>query len=733
MNSGDDLEQPAAQEPRSSSGAGAREDQDQPLGWAAERRDQLIDGLLREELGGERPPDLADRILARAYARRRAIRFGVPAAAAAALLVAAGAVSFLVSAARYPAPSASGVFDLVGATEVGRGATLVTTREPASLRLGGYCRVELSASTTVRIGGGERTERIQLEKGAVQCAVAPGKGTFEVSTEVGTVSVIGTLFTVSLLEEEPGAGEPAPAGEAGLSLSVHVAAGRVRVTHAGGTAELGAGTHRTFRPARRVPGRSGLPAGIRGFSGRVRGVVSEKLSDDSCRFSVFRLLRTWEDNRAESPQRLVGQTVRVAPGGASDSSGEWRRDERHAAFIEKLQVRQELDLDIRHAERDTFVIRELSDEQLDSLHENRQAEPAPPPAALQPGLPEGVRGFTGRVRGTVTAKGEGNRFTFAVHHILELLNGNRASDPELLVNRTVEIGPGGEREPTANHLLFIGRLRVQQEVDLAIRHGAGDRFEILELSEGQLEWLGVRKRAEPPPPPEPPAIPEGVRGFFGMVRGEVTAHEPDDHITLRVDRVQRVWRENRASNPRSLEGRMILVGPQREGDKRAGQIAFIRRLQLGQVVELEVRHGEGRRFVIVELTRDQEQDTGQPPDKPDAAEAGDLTGIEGFKGRVHGEVLSREGDAFFSFRVAYVARVWGDSTASSPMALRGQTIRVEATRTPRGEADETQAAFIRRLEPGANQTLDIEHVERDVFRIQQLSARQTRDAERPLR
>src|SRR5579871_602726 len=113
-----------------------------------EPRDRLIDILLREELGGEQPPDLTDRIVARAFPRRRVMPFvrSVWSVAAMLLIVfltglVAGSLAWWKFG--YPGISASGQFVIQGGKPLGRGATVVTSAgQSASLELGGYVKVD---------------------------------------------------------------------------------------------------------------------------------------------------------------------------------------------------------------------------------------------------------------------------------------------------------------------------------------------------------------------------------------------------------------------------------------------------------------------------------------------------------------------------------------------------------------------------------------------------------------
>jgi hypothetical protein len=164
-----------------------------------ENRDRLIDSLLREELGGDHPPDLADRIVGRAFPQRRLSlrRFFV----AASILFILGTLSWWLWPG-YPEPRASGDFEVAGGGAVQRGSILRTRDKAATLELGGYSRIEIKPGSTVRIDGEKFDESVFLETGELHCKVERGRGSFAVRTAFGNVSVLGTEFTVEVRDEK---------------------------------------------------------------------------------------------------------------------------------------------------------------------------------------------------------------------------------------------------------------------------------------------------------------------------------------------------------------------------------------------------------------------------------------------------------------------------------------------------------------------------------------------------
>ena len=56
-----------------------------------------------------------------------------------------------------------------------------------------------------------------------------------------------------------------------------------------------------------------LPAGVRGFSGQVRGLVKSKGEKNTFSFLAARMIRVWPGNKAEKPEALAGRTIRIGP------------------------------------------------------------------------------------------------------------------------------------------------------------------------------------------------------------------------------------------------------------------------------------------------------------------------------------------------------------------------------------------------------------------------------------
>jgi len=166
--------------------------------------DRLIHVLLVEELGRKAPPDLAPRILARVGQRRlrrwpRWATYG--AAAAAMVLICTYAACWTLLHWGYPAIEMKNLAALQGGLHG-------TLEEPAHLVLGGYCTLEVTPGSRIRLEGQPYAEQVYLAQGEVHCLVEREKArsgaTFAVRTDVGLVRVTGTEFLVRVIEPTKG-------------------------------------------------------------------------------------------------------------------------------------------------------------------------------------------------------------------------------------------------------------------------------------------------------------------------------------------------------------------------------------------------------------------------------------------------------------------------------------------------------------------------------------------------
>lgn len=212
--------------------------------------DRLVDALLREELGGEYPPNLCARTLER-DARRRRMWWIQWASWTGAAVVAIALGAWWIAAQRYPPPALTGV-ELAPEQLIDRGLTITTEKQAATLTVGGYCTVKVAPESEVQWTGAPRAEEVVLNSGIVECMIEPDHGSFQVRTVVGVVSVAGTHFHVKTL-----GGRNSP--NVTKKMYVKVDSGVVFVTGAWGNLTLSGGEDAVVPPPQRPEARPAAP------------------------------------------------------------------------------------------------------------------------------------------------------------------------------------------------------------------------------------------------------------------------------------------------------------------------------------------------------------------------------------------------------------------------------------------------------------------------------------------
>ena len=114
-------------------------------------------------------------------------------------------------------------------------------------------------------------------------------------------------------------------------------------------------------------------------------------------------------------------------------------------------------------------------------------------------------------------------------------------------------------------------------------------------------------------------LPEGAKGFSGMLEGEVLGKVENGFI-LKVTKVLKVWRNNKAENAESLVGMEVVINVKWEKGQDGNwhpveaQIRYVRSLKKGATIQIEVINDEGNRLHIGELSKEQ-REKGQEKEK----------------------------------------------------------------------------------------------------------------------
>ncbi len=167
--------------------------------------DALIEQLLREFLGGDRPRDLTVRVMARAriYDRTRWRRWvGVGSAIAAAAAISVSIWGLWPQA--YPGTHLVDGQIMVNAgngDEIPPGSLVQTEPDEtahASIAIGGYVLVAMDKDTEITMGGSKYAEKVFLDHGDLDVDVTKKTGTFDVAVGSANVHVTGTKFHLAM-------------------------------------------------------------------------------------------------------------------------------------------------------------------------------------------------------------------------------------------------------------------------------------------------------------------------------------------------------------------------------------------------------------------------------------------------------------------------------------------------------------------------------------------------------
>ncbi|MBI4569796.1 MAG: hypothetical protein HY719_15495 [Planctomycetes bacterium] len=251
---------------------------------------------------------------------------------------------------------------------------------------------------------------------------------------------------------------------------------------------------------------------------------------------------------------------------------------------------------------------------------------------------------------------------------------------------------------------------------------------------------------------EKPVIPDGLKGFSGRLSGRVVEVQKDGlGFRLKVAKVLQVWKGNKAPKPESAVGQTLLINvpwEKGEGGKWrpvGNHVRFIRTLEPGEEVEIEVVNDEGERLHVLELSEaqreraaaegeegkretaekpakpeDHKEKPAAPAAKPESAKEGEPAkkaeqppapeptlpeGLRGFVGNLRGKVVSIHPEGReFKLKVAKVGPLRRENKATKPSLAAGETLLISAAwQKGKGGAwvpHDAHARFIRGLKAG---------------------------------
>jgi beta-lactamase regulating signal transducer with metallopeptidase domain len=231
------------------------------------------------------------------------------------------------------------------------------------------------------------------------------------------------------------------------------------------------------------------------------------------------------------------------------------------------------------------------------------------------------------------------------------------NSPALSKNPSLSGNPALSRNPAMNkHISTVAVL-----VGLAMPAAAEEPQEKQPAAAAtQLDEKSTTKNLKTTPDP----IPDGISGFNGMLVGRLTAKDAEKGtFIVQVDAVPRVWRNNKAENPKSIVGKTVQVTG-----------VFGRFLDVlvvtrpGETVEFECKH-DGERLVFPgELLR--KVAAYDPSDYPPLPEA-----FRGFQGAVAATVIKKDPETFeLIVQIDRVMDTWQNNKAKEAKSAEGKPL-----------------------------------------------------------
>ena len=290
-----------------------------------------------------------------------------------------------------------------------------------------------------------------------------------------------------------------------------------------------------------------LPEDFRGFRGVVQAEVLKKDPESlELIIRVDRVLSSASGNAARKADSIEGKNLLLA--------GFWNRREAFAgikpgdkleAGLQHISRRSDhvaVADPIRRAGADTGS-RRMSEEE---MREERRPEPKKGSSESAGNVPAGQRGFRGMLVGRLMTKDvERGTFSVQVDVVPRVWKNSQSEDPRALRGKTVEAGG------VAGKLLDVLLLcRIGDTLEFGAKDDGGSRLTVIE----------TLRKVGPVQPGDYPELPDGFRGFRGMLTGRVLRKDNEAmELTVEVTGVGKLMEENRAEQPQSIVGQKVTL------------------------------------------------------------------------------------------------------------------------------------------------------------------------------
>ena len=272
--------------------------------------------------------------------------------------------------------------------------------------------------------------------------------------------------------------------------------------------------------------------------------------------------------------------------------------------------------------------------------------------------------------------------------------------------RGTEFVTSVERREATKGASAVGKLRKRVVVSVVVLSGIV-AFQFGEstglLWPGMSQAFGGEKK-------DAPRLPEGIRGFKGMMIGTIVS-KTEDSFVLKVEKITRVWKESKAKEPECVVGKEVPITLWKESRLADRHRKTLAEMNKGDRIEVEPFHLEGERLSVVEGLKKVGREAPEEP-KEKEAPAEFPEGIQGFKGMFVGTIVEK-GSTFFTLKVEKIAKVWKGSTAKNPACAVGKSVKMTLRRE--GRILERLVRQLAELKPGDRVQAGAFHIEADVF------------------
>ena len=297
-----------------------------------------------------------------------------------------------------------------------------------------------------------------------------------------------------------------------------------------------------------------LPEDFRGFRGVVQAEVLKKDAESQeLIVRVDRVVRPADGNTARNPASIEGKNLLLA--------GFWNRRELFAG----IKPSERLEVGLQHISRRSDHVsiadpirrlqagsdkpaadagRSMSAEEM--REDQRRVAAAGADAGTAKGASRGQRGFRGMLVGRLVEKDvERGTFSVEVDAVPRVWKNNQASSPRSL--RGSKVTAGGVSGKLLDVLLLC---KTGETLEFGARDDGGPQLTVVEM---------LRKVA-PVKPGDYPELPDGFRGFRGMLQGRVIKKDSETlELVVEVTAVGQTFAESQAKQPQAIIGQKVML------------------------------------------------------------------------------------------------------------------------------------------------------------------------------